>query len=70
MNQNVIKEQLSKNLNKNVIVSVYGLRNKVNRYEGKLYKIYPNIFTILYKGEEKSFTYKDVIIGEVKIKYI
>lgn len=70
MNLNIIKEQISKSLNKKVLVSVYGLRNRVDRYEGTLYKIYPNIFTILINGEEKSFTYRDVITGEVKLKYL
>ena len=70
MNQNIIKEKIAKNINKRVLISVYGLRNKVNRYEGVIYKIYPNIFTILINNEEKSFNYRDVITGEVKIKYL
>ena len=68
--KNEIKDSISKNLNKKVIISVYGLRNRVNRYEGIIYKIYPNLFTILINGEEKSFNYRDVITGEVKIKYL
>ena len=70
MNINIIKEDISKNINRKVIINVYGLRNKVNRYEGILYKIYPNLFTVLVNGEEKSFNYRDVITGEVKIKYL
>ena len=69
MNINIIKEDISKNISKKVIVNVYGLRNRVSRYEGILYKIYPNLFTVLVNGEEKSFNYRDVITGEVKIKY-
>ena len=70
MNLNQVKEKIANNLNKDVIVSVYGLRNRVDRFEGKLYKTYPNIFTVLIRGEEKSFTYRDIITGEVKIKYL
>lgn len=70
MNINIVKEDIAKNLNKKVIVSVHGIRNRINRYEGKLYKIYPNIFTILIDGEEKSFTYREIITGDVRIKYI
>ncbi len=70
MNLNIVKEEISKHLNAKVLVSVYGMRNRVNRYEGKIYKVYPNIFTILENGEEKSFPYRDVITGEVKIKYL
>lgn len=70
MNLDIVKNQISQNLNKKVRVSVYGLRNRIDRYEGTLYKVYPNIFTVLIRGEEKSFTYRDVITGEVKIKYL
>lgn len=70
VNLNVVKDNLKNNLNKKVLISVYGLRNRVDRYEGTLYKVYPNIFTVLIRGEEKSFTYRDVITGEVKIKYL
>lgn len=70
MNLDEIKEKLSKNLNKNVKVTVYGLRNKVNHYEGILFKLYPNIFSIMTDTGEKSFSYNEYITGEVKIKVI
>lgn len=70
MNINFIKDEITRKLNCKVSISVYGLRNRVNRYEGVLYKVYPNIFTVLIGNEEKSFTYRDVITGEVKIKYL
>ena len=57
MNIDIVKNKIASNLNKKVVVTVYGLRNKITRYEGILYKTYPNIFTILYEGNEKSFTY-------------
>lgn len=70
MNINIIKEEIKNKINRKVSISVFGLRNRVNRYEGVIYKVYPNIFTVLIDGEEKSFTYRDVITGEVKIKYL
>ena len=70
MNINIVKEEISKNINKKVSIAVYGLRNRVNRYEGIIYKMYPNLFTVLVNGEEKSFNYRDVVTGEVKIKYL
>ena len=70
MNINIVKEEISKNINRKVSIAVYGLRNRVNKYEGIIYKIYPNLFTVLVNGEEKSFNYRDVITGEVKIKYL
>ena len=70
MNINIIKEEIKGKINRKVSISVFGLRNRVNRYEGVIYKVYPNIFTVLIDGEEKSFTYRDVITGVVKIKYL
>ena len=70
MNINLIKEEISKKLNSKVLVSVYGMRNRVNKMEGILYKIYTNLFTVMVDGEEKSFCYRDVITGDVKIKYL
>lgn len=70
MNINIVKEEISKNINRKVSIAVYGLRNRVNRYEGIIYKMYPNLFTVLVNDEEKSFNYRDVITGEVKIKYL
>ena len=45
MNVETIKKDLFSKVGKNVRVTVYGLRNKVEKYEGKIYKIYPNIFS-------------------------
>ena len=70
MNIDLIKEEINKNLGRSVKITVYGIRNKTNHFEGKLYKIYPNIFTILYQGEEKSFSYRDIITKDIDVKYI
>lgn len=69
MNINTLKAELAKNLNRNVEIKVYGMRGKVNTFHGKMQKLYPNIFTIVDNENEKSFSYADVITGEVKIKY-
>lgn len=69
MNPEFIKEKLKKNLNKNVEITVYGMRNKKVTYNGTIYKIYPNIFTIKNETNEKSFSYADAITGDIKIKY-
>jgi uncharacterized protein Veg len=70
MNIDLIKDKLSKDLNKLVVVTVYGMRNRVNRYEGVLYKLYPNLFSIMTENGEKSFSYNEYITGEVKITKI
>ena len=67
MNINIIKNEINNKLNSKVLVSVYGMRNRVNKLEGILYKTYPNLFTVLVDGEEKSFCYRDVITGDVKL---
>lgn len=69
MNLDTVKDNITKNIGKKVIVTVYGMRNKVNKYEGVLYKVYPNIFSIMTDYGEKSFSYNEYITGEVKIRY-
>ena len=69
MNIETVKDNITKNIGKKVIVTVYGMRNKVNKYEGVLYKVYPNIFSIMTDYGEKSFSYNEYITGEVKIRY-
>ena len=70
MNIDIVKNKILNNLNRKVIIIVYGLRNKINRYEGTLYKVYPNIFSIIENGVEKSFSYNDYITGDIKIKFL
>ena len=70
MNIDLVRQKIESNLNKKVIITVHGLRNRVSRYEGFLYKTYPNIFTIIYDGVEKSFSYNEYITGDVKIRFL
>ena len=70
MNIELIKKDLQTKIGHKVRVTVYGLRNKVERYEGVINKIYPNIFTIMYEGNEKSFTYRDVITKDINVKFL
>jgi uncharacterized protein Veg len=70
MNLDIVKNKIKEKMGANVQVTVYGLRNKVNSYVGRVYRLYPNIFTIKTDNGEKSFTYSDVITGEVRIKYL
>ena len=69
MNLDTVKDNITKNIGKKVIVTVYGMSNTVNKYEGVLYKVYPNIFSIMTDYGEKSFSYNEYITGEVKIRY-
>ena len=70
MNLDSIRNMLSNKVGLNVIITVKGMRNKIQIYEGKIYKLYPNIFTIMTRNGEKSFSYADVAIKDILIKYI
>ena len=70
MNTNNIKEEISKNINRNVEIKVYGMRGKTSEYKGRIHAVYPNLFTIINNNQEKSFTYRDIITGDIKIKYM
>ena len=70
MNLDNIKLEIKKNIGKKIKVTVYGMRNKIDFYEGKIHKVYPNIFTILFNNEEKSFAYRDIITKDISINYM
>ncbi len=70
MNINLVKEEIKSHLSQKVLVSVYGMRNRMEKFEGRLYKVYPNLFSVLINGEEKSFPYRDIITEDIKIKYL
>lgn len=69
MNPDFIKEELKDKVGKRVKIIAYGMRNKSSEYEGIIHALYPNIFTIKYGVSEKSFNYRDIITGDIKIKY-
>lgn len=70
MNLNIIKKEIVKNLNNTVEIKVYGMRNRVETIVGTISNAYPNIFTVLTNGENRSFRYGDIITGEIKVKYL
>lgn len=69
MNPNFIRDEIAKKKGQKVRITVYKMRNKTNFYEGIIKGIYPNIFTIIERNMEKSFSYRDIITGDIKIKY-
>lgn len=70
MNLNVIKEEVKEHLHHEVLISVFGLRNKNYQVNGYISNVYPSIFTVNEGGTEKSFTYSDIATGEISIKYL
>lgn len=68
MNIKYIKNYLASKIGCHVVVKYYGSRNKKERYEGVIYRVYHNIFTIkLCGGEIKSFSYIDVLTKTIQI---
>lgn len=70
MNIDNIKTEIDSKKGKKVLITVYGMRGRTDRYEGTIYNTYPNIFTIDYCGDEKSFAYRDIITKDISIKYL
>ena len=70
MNLSDIKEEIQGLVNKEVMLNVTGSRSKKQMYKGIINEVYPNIFTVLVNGVNKSFTYADVAIGDVKIYHM
>ena len=69
MNLDIVKSELSKKINNKVIVTEKGMRNRKNIFEGYIYKLYPNIFSIMTKNGEKTFSYADFATKTILIKY-
>lgn len=70
MNLSDIKDEIKSLINKEVMLNVTGSRSKKQMYKGVINEVYPNIFTVLVNGVNKSFTYADVAIGDVKIYHM
>ena len=68
MNLDDVKRKISADIGKTVILTVKGSRNRKEIYEGTLYKMYPNIFSLKTKTGEKSFSYADVATKDILIK--
>ena len=63
-----IKENLSKLVDKNIKIVVDIGRNKIETYEGKITKLYDNVWIFKTNNFIKSFSYKDILIKMVKIE--
>ncbi len=65
-----IKKELERNIGKKVRITVYGMRNRREVVVGNIKEVYPNIFTVSSRDISKSFSYSDVLIGDIKIEYL
>ena len=59
---------LQPNLNRNVNVKVHGIRNKNDLINGTITECYPNVFIVNTKCGKRSFSYSDVLIGNIVVK--
>lgn len=67
MNISDIRDEIYCLVNKDIMLKVSGSRSKQQMYKGTIVEVYPNIFVVNVDGLNKSFTYADVAIGDVKI---
>ncbi len=70
MNLDLVREEISRNKGKKVIVKIFGMRHKTDTIEGIITKVYPNIFVVENNYEIKSISYADLITKEAIIKYL
>ncbi len=70
MNPIVIRENLKLHKGARVQVKIYGMRNKVEKVIGTLKDVYPQIFTVEIDNNIKSFSYFELINGEVVLSFI
>lgn len=61
------RDLVRSNYGKRAIIKVNGLRNKTEICEGIISECYDNVFILLMKNGKKSFTYTDVLIGNIVV---
>ncbi len=62
-----VRDFIRDNYGKRAIIKVLGIRNKTDIYEGLISECYKNVFILSTKMGKKSFTYTDVLIGNIKV---
>ncbi len=60
-------DYIKSNFGKRAIVKVLGLRNKTEVVEGIISECYRHVFIINTKFGKKSFTYTDVLVGNIRV---
>ncbi len=62
------KELIRENYGKRVLIKVIGIRNKSELFEGIVSECYDNVFILNTKVGKKSFSYSDVLVGNIVLK--
>lgn len=64
-----VKTKLRELKGKNLSVAVNRGRNKITKMTGEIVDMFPSVFTFrAARGDVLSFSYSDIICGEVRIK--
>lgn len=61
------KEFIKLNFGRRVIIKILGIRNKTDIIEGIISECYDRVFIVNTKFGKKSFTYTDVLLGNIKV---
>ena len=61
------KRLIKENYGKKVKIKVHGIRNKNEIIKGIISECYKNIFIINTNSFKRSFSYKDLLLGIIKI---
>lgn len=70
MNPYVIRENLANHIGEKVKVKIFGMRNKTDSFIGILSNTYPQIFSIDTGNSVKTFSYAEIINGEVELTFL
>ncbi len=62
------RDLIKNNYGKRALVKVIGIRNKSELYEGIISECYNNVFVLNTKLGKKSFSYSDVLVGNIVVK--
>ena len=62
------RDFIKSNNGKKIIVKVIGIRNKSEIFEGIISECYNNVFILMTKIGKKSFSYSDVLVGNIVVK--
>ena len=62
-----IKDQLLKLKGLSINITANRGRNKIEKFAGTLENVYPSVFTIKTEENYKTYSYSDVLCGNVKI---
>jgi len=67
LNIETVKDKINELVGKNITMSVCRGRKQVKKYTGVVSKTYPRVFTVQVLDDFLTYSYSDVVCGEVCI---